>query len=81
MRAHDAVSRVPKPSQNSQLSAGENARLTIVGKEYDADFDAGPTWAEWKAAKLNRVFQEQGVLRKPARITAVTVLHGEHRTP
>jgi hypothetical protein len=35
------------------------------------------SWAEWKAASLNRLFQEQGVTGRPGRITAATVLHGE----
>ena len=37
------------------------------------------TWAEWKAAKLNRLFKEQGVTGRPGRITAETVLHGERK--
>jgi hypothetical protein len=37
------------------------------------------SWAEWKAAKLNRLFQEQGVTGRPGRITAATVLHGEKK--
>jgi hypothetical protein len=37
----------------------------------------GIAWAEWKAAALNRLFQEQGVTGKPGRITAATVRHGE----
>jgi len=40
----------------------------------------GTPWAEWKAAALNRLFQEQGVSRKPGRITAATVRHGERIT-
>jgi hypothetical protein len=35
------------------------------------------SWAEWKAAALNRLFLEQGTLGQPGRITAETVLHGE----
>jgi hypothetical protein len=33
-------------------------------------------WDEWKAAMLNSLFQLQGVLGKPARITSSTVRHG-----
>ena len=40
---------------------------------------AGIQWAEWKAAMLNRLFQEQGTSGQPGRITAATVLHGEKR--
>ncbi len=35
------------------------------------------SWAEWKAAALNRLFLEQGTSGQPGRITAETVLHGE----
>ena len=38
---------------------------------------AANSWAEWKAARLNRLFQQQGVTGRPGRITAATVLHGE----
>jgi len=34
------------------------------------------SWAEWKAAALNRFFQQQGVTGRPGRITAATVRHG-----
>lgn len=34
------------------------------------------SWAEWKAAALNRLFQQQGVTGRPGRITAATVRHG-----
>lgn len=37
------------------------------------------SWAEWKAARLNRLFQEQGVTGRPGHITAATVLHGEKK--
>lgn len=37
----------------------------------------GVPWCEWKAAALNRLFQEQGVTGQPGRITAATVRHGE----
>jgi len=36
-------------------------------------------WCEWKAAALNRLFQEQGVTGQLGRITAATVRHGERR--
>jgi hypothetical protein len=39
--------------------------------------EQGVSWAEWKAAALNRLFQEQGVTGKPGRITAATLRHGE----
>lgn len=37
------------------------------------------SWAEWKAAALNRLFQEKGATGKPGRITAETVLDGERK--
>ena len=37
------------------------------------------SWAEWKARQLNRLFQEQGAIRQPGRITAETVRRGEPR--
>ena len=36
---------------------------------------AGMAWAEWTAAALNRLFQEQGATGKAGRITAATVRH------
>jgi hypothetical protein len=39
----------------------------------------GIPWAEWKAAALNRLFQQQGVTGKPGRITAATVRDGERK--
>jgi hypothetical protein len=35
------------------------------------------SWADWKAAALNRLFLEQGTSGQLGRITAETVLHGE----
>lgn len=43
-------------------------------------FSNGIPWAEWKAAALNRLLEEQGVTGKPGRITAATVRHGEQHT-
>ncbi len=40
----------------------------------------GIPWAEWKAAALNRLFQEHGATGKPGRITAATVRHSERNT-
>jgi len=36
-------------------------------------------WAEWKAAQLNQVFEQQGVTGKPGRITADTVRRSNDR--
>jgi hypothetical protein len=40
----------------------------------------GIPWAEWKAAALNRLFQEQGATGKAGRITAETVRQWERKT-
>jgi hypothetical protein len=37
------------------------------------------SWAEWKAESLNRLIREQGVSKRPGRITAATVLDGEQK--
>jgi hypothetical protein len=42
-------------------------------------YDRGIPWSEWKAATLNRLFLEQGVLGQPGRILPETVRHGERR--
>lgn len=39
----------------------------------------GIPWADWQAARLNRLFAEQGRTREPGRITADAVRHGERR--
>jgi hypothetical protein len=41
------------------------------------DTDRGIPWAEWKAAALNQLFKEQGLIGQPGRITAATIRHGE----
>ena len=37
----------------------------------------GVSWAEWKAAALNRLFKKQGATGNQGRITAATFRHGE----
>jgi hypothetical protein len=51
---------------------------TQVGQGPDSA-EVGQTWAEWKAAALNRLFREQGTSGQPGRITAATVRHGEQK--
>jgi hypothetical protein len=41
---------------------------------------AGIPWAEWKAQSLNKLFQDQGALGQPAKITAAVVRHGDRKT-
>lgn len=40
-------------------------------------YSAAGSWTEWKASAMNRLFEQQGVTRRPGRITAATVRHGE----
>lgn len=39
--------------------------------------ERGIPWAEWRAATLNHLFQEQGVTGQTGHITAATIRHGE----
>jgi hypothetical protein len=48
-----------------------------LGEESAPEPERGISWAEWKAAALNRLFREQGVTGQPGRITATTIRHGE----
>jgi hypothetical protein len=57
--------------------AAQNPVTGGPGKPATAGQDVPQSWAEWKAAALNRLFQEQGVTGQPSRITAATVRHGE----
>lgn len=40
--------------------------------------EEGVPWAEWKAAALNRMFQDQGVTGLPGRIRTATIMHGAY---
>ena len=65
--------------QASSLAAppadGEPAHKPVASE--GAEHEEAVSWAEWKASALNRLFQEQGVIGQPGRITAATVRHGE----
>jgi hypothetical protein len=52
-------------------------RAQEPGASEGAEHEQGVSWAEWKAAALNRLFQELGVTGQPGRITDATVRHGE----
>jgi hypothetical protein len=54
------------------LRAENKAEVLLTTEE-----NRGVSWEEWKAAVLNRLFQEQGVIGERDRITAATVGHGE----
>lgn len=43
------------------------------------DEPVGVPWAEWKAAELNRLFQQQGLTGELGRITPATVRDGERK--
>jgi hypothetical protein len=34
-------------------------------------------WADWKSAAINRLFEEQGLTRRPGKLTGAIVRHGE----
>jgi hypothetical protein len=51
--------------------------LILNARPHPNDYEGGISWAEWKAAELNRLFQERDTSGQPGRITAATVLHGE----
>jgi hypothetical protein len=55
------------PAESTKIEAGPDP--AELGRVFGS-------WAEWKAAALNRLFQEQGVIGKPGHITAATVRDG-----
>ena len=60
LRAHPTTTRRGAPS---------------FSRKPEPDPERGIPWAEWKADQLNRLFEEQGVLKQRAKITAATVKH------
>lgn len=75
--ADSAESEPTKPSKPG--SVGFEGATSAESPEIEAAPDAaGWSWAEWKAAALNRLFQEQGTSGQSGRITADTVRHCEH---
>lgn len=88
----DMVLQAAAPPPPSVLDALSRNKAEIVammrsgnnhwGGEYCLALEAetrGISWAEWKAAELNRLFEDQSVTGEPSRITVATVLHGERR--
>ena len=81
--AETAESKPTKPSKPGFVgfegaTSAESPKIEAGPDRAEDKFDEqGVSWAEWKAAALNRLFQEQGVTGKPGRITAATVRHGE----
>jgi hypothetical protein len=74
IRAYNAISRVPKASQNSRL-CGEVPKPAL--EPPGDDFEKTVPWAGWKAESLNSLFQELGASKRLGRITVETVRHGE----
>ena len=73
-----AEAAMPKPAdwpQSPAELADEIAERT--GEPAAARREVWLSWAEWKAAMLNKLFLEQGVLGEPAKILPETVRHGE----
>jgi hypothetical protein len=80
VRSGPPVTEVPPvnewPQSLSELAAevGQRSGNTEVARR-----EVWVDWCEWKAAALNRLFQEQGTSGQPGRITAATVRHGERK--
>jgi hypothetical protein len=70
-----ALRAIQADSPAAPPGVGEPAQKPVASE--GAEHVQAVSWAEWKAAALNRLFQEQGVTGQPGRITAATVLHGE----
>jgi len=84
--ADSAGSGPTKPSQPGYVGfegdmPGESPIIQATPQRTNVavDREPGVSWMEWKAAALNRLFQEQGVTGQPSRITAATVEHGEKK--
>lgn len=73
---------VLRSNREAALDAIQNRGLvssmpTLDSDEHPGSLDHKPiSYAEWKAAELNRLFQEQGLTGQPGRITPETVRHG-----
>lgn len=84
---------VPAPSMacHADASGGgkgitKDAHTTSPSVAWDRENEpdlaiSGVEWAEWKAAALNRLFQELGITGQPGRITAATVRNGGQTAP
>jgi hypothetical protein len=75
-----ADSEPTKPSKPG--SVGFVGAIPAESPKIRVGFDPaerGISWAEWTAAALNRVFQEQGATGQLGRIATATVRHGERK--
>jgi hypothetical protein len=75
--ATDSVSLPSAAEGKRSLNATEIPGPTALINGIDGARLCCASWAEWKAAALNRLFQEQGVTGQLGRVTAGTVRHGE----
>ena len=90
-RLYDAVSCVPKVSQNHEVNRSapdppeacpkhalkrDSSSGAYRSAHPQDEKDAGVQWEDWKARELNRLFEEQGVTGRPGKITAAVVRHG-----
>jgi len=73
-----------KPSELSSLGfegvmPGDSPTIQLLPQRANlaGARERGASWAAWKAAALNRLFQEQGVTGQPSRIMAATVEDGQ----
>jgi hypothetical protein len=64
------------PGGSPEIEVGPEPRPGPATDQADLLETRGVSWAEWKAAALNRLFLEQGVTGKPGRFTAATVRGG-----
>lgn len=69
-RIADSAKLPEHPGAPAQLNAEKDSAVASAQRE------EGVPWAEWKAAELTRLFQEQGVAGLPSRISAATIIHG-----
>jgi hypothetical protein len=70
------VARIPDQAIRGEIEA---LKRQLDGRLSPDAAGEGVSPAEWKAASLNRLFEEQGVRGEPGRITTATVRHGERK--
>jgi hypothetical protein len=78
------VGSVPSDSAKIRVTGepppeAETPNRTQVGVDSATAPERVMSWADWKAAALNRLFLEQGTGGQLGRITAETVRHGERQ--
>jgi hypothetical protein len=73
--------RIPLGREADSTASTKSAanRSVRVGLDSANDAERPMSWADWKAATLNKLFLEQGTSGQ-GRITAETVRHGQRRS-